>query len=168
VILQKFKDQFEIWGAMWLNPAGRVILIKAVLSSFPIFQFSALYALVGTKKEMAKITRKFIWQGGKDNEKKFQMVNWAITYAPKENGGLGIRDPENINLALGAKLFWCVITGEKEWWKKALYNKYLSKVRKRCMEEVDLGKLGSPIWNLIRAFVPLIQSHLNWNPGNRK
>jgi hypothetical protein len=36
-ILQKLKDQFEIWGATWLNPAGRVVLIKAVLSSFPIF-----------------------------------------------------------------------------------------------------------------------------------
>jgi hypothetical protein len=96
------------------------------------------------------------------------MVNWAITCAPKENGGLGIRDPERINLALGAKLIWRVITGEKEWWKKSLCNKYLSKVRKRCVEGVDLGKSGSPIWKLIQASVPLIQSHLNWNPGNGK
>jgi hypothetical protein len=39
VILQNIKDQFEIWGAIWLNPAGRVVLVKSVLSSFPIFQF---------------------------------------------------------------------------------------------------------------------------------
>jgi hypothetical protein len=49
-ILQKIKDQFEIWGASWLNPTGRVVLIKAVISSIPIFQFSALYAPAGIKK----------------------------------------------------------------------------------------------------------------------
>jgi hypothetical protein len=122
----------------------------------------------GIKKELAKITRKFLWQGGKDNEKKFHMVNWAITCAPKENGGLGIRDPEKINLALGAKVIWRIITGGKEWWKKALCSKYMTTNRKRCVEEVDLGKAGSPIWKLIRASIPLIQTRLNWDPGNGK
>jgi hypothetical protein len=37
VILQNLKDQFEIWGATWLNPARRVVLINSVLSSFLIF-----------------------------------------------------------------------------------------------------------------------------------
>jgi hypothetical protein len=87
VILQNLKDQFEIWGATWLNPTGRVVLIKSVLSSFPIFQFSSLHAPVGIKKEMAKLIRKFLWQGGKDNGKNIHMVNWSIVCAPKENGG---------------------------------------------------------------------------------
>jgi hypothetical protein len=87
-----------------------VVLIKAGLSSIPIFQFSALYAPVGIKKELAIITRKFLWQGGKVNGKKFHMFKWATTCAPKENGGLGIRDLEKINLALGAKVIWRVIT----------------------------------------------------------
>ena len=123
---------------------------------------------MGIKKEMAKITRNFLSKGGKDNEKNFHMVNWAITCTPKENGGLDIRDPEKINLALGAKLIWHVITGKKEWWKKSLCDKYLSKVRKRYTEGVDLWKSSYPIWKIIRASVPLIQSHLNWNPGNGK
>ena len=64
---------------------------------------------------MAKLIKKFIWQGGKDNEKKIHMVNWSTVCAPKENGGLGIQDPERINLTLGAKLIWQVITGGNEW-----------------------------------------------------
>jgi hypothetical protein len=96
------------------------------------------------------------------------MVNWDITSAPKENCWLGIRDPKNINLALGAKVIWRVITSGKEWWRKALWNKYLTKNRKTCMEEVDIRQVDSPIWKLIRAFVLLIQSHLNWNLGNGK
>jgi hypothetical protein len=86
-----------------LNPAGRVVLIKSVLSSYPIFQFSALHAPVGIKKAMARLIRKFLWQGGKDNGKKIHMVNKSTVCAPKENGGLGIRDPEKVNIALGKK-----------------------------------------------------------------
>jgi hypothetical protein len=35
LFLQKFRDKMESWGSRWLNPVGRVILIKSVLSPFP-------------------------------------------------------------------------------------------------------------------------------------
>jgi hypothetical protein len=38
-ILDKIKSKFHQWGSYWLNPAGRVILIKYFLSSLPIFHF---------------------------------------------------------------------------------------------------------------------------------
>ena len=63
---------------------------------------------------------------------------------------------------------WRIITGGKEWWKKMLCRKYMTTNRKRCVEEVNLGKAGSPIWKLIWASVPLIQTRLNWDPGNGK
>jgi hypothetical protein len=65
VILHKIKEKFEIWGAFWLNPAGRLVLVKYVLSSLPIFQFSSLLAPVGIKKYLAEEIHKFLWQGGK-------------------------------------------------------------------------------------------------------
>jgi hypothetical protein len=123
---------------------------------------------VGIKKEMAKLIRKFLWQGGKDNGKKLHMVNWSTVCAPKENGGLGIQDPKKINIALGEKLIWRLITGGKEWWKKEICYKYLSKNRKRCLETTTFNHLGSPIWKLIRASMSLIQNHLRWSPGNGK
>jgi hypothetical protein len=55
------------------------------------------------------------------------MVNWSTVCAPKENGGLGIRDPEKVNISLGEKLLWLLTTGGNEWWKKAIFYKYLSK-----------------------------------------
>jgi hypothetical protein len=47
---QKIKEKMESWGAIWLNPAGHLVLIKSILSSLPIFQFSSLLAPMGTKK----------------------------------------------------------------------------------------------------------------------
>jgi hypothetical protein len=40
----------EGWGAFWLNPVGRLVLVKSILSSLPIFQFSSLLAPMGFKK----------------------------------------------------------------------------------------------------------------------
>jgi hypothetical protein len=86
------------------------------------------------------------------------MVKWTITSSSKENGGLGIRDPENLNLALREKVIWRIITGHKEWWNKSICNKYMITNRKRCVEGAYLGKGGLLIWKLIWVSVPLIQT----------
>jgi hypothetical protein len=48
--------------------------------------------------------RTFLWQGGKANHKKFHLVNWNQVTNSKKHGGLGIREPELMNLAMGAKI----------------------------------------------------------------
>jgi hypothetical protein len=66
-------------------------------------------------------------------KKKFHMVNWSTVCAPKENGGLGIHDLEKINIALGEKILWRLVSDGNDWWKKAICNKYLSRNRKRSL-----------------------------------
>ena len=61
--------------------------------------------------------KKFLWQGGKVQRKKFHLVKWDTAKRPKIKGGLGIKDPQQMNKALGAKLIWRLVTGKKEWWK---------------------------------------------------
>ena len=43
-IVDKIKSRINTWGETWLNPAGKVVLIKVVLTSIPIYQFSILMA----------------------------------------------------------------------------------------------------------------------------
>ena len=45
----------------------------------------------------------------------------------KCNRGLGIRDPGKMNSTLGEKKVWRMVTGEKEWWKEVIRNKYIKK-----------------------------------------
>jgi hypothetical protein len=117
---------------------------------------------------MAQLIHKFLWQGGKENEKKFHMVNWSTVCAPKENGGLGIRDPEKINIALGAKLLWRLVSDGNDWWKKEICYKYLTRNRKRCLDVAPTQQIGSPIWKLLSASLPLLRDHLFWCPGKWK
>ena len=48
--------------------------------------------------------RKFLWQGGKNQGKKFHLVNWNVVKQPKLNGMLGIREVRLMNTTMGAKL----------------------------------------------------------------
>jgi len=96
------------------------------------------------------------------------MLNYNRVCAPKEHGGLGVWDPEKINIALGAKLLWILITGGNDWWKKAICYKYLSRNRRRCLDIDPNHQSGYRIWKLIRSSLPFFQDHLSWSPGNGK
>jgi hypothetical protein len=41
-IIEKINMKFVQWGTQWINPTGRVILIKAVMSALPLYQCSAI------------------------------------------------------------------------------------------------------------------------------
>jgi hypothetical protein len=102
--MDNIKAKFTQWGSHWLNPASRVVLIKLVLSSLPIFQFSTLLAPTNVKLSIAQELRGFLWHGVKSNTKRMHLVNWNIVRAPKTHEGLEIIDPTLSNLALGAKI----------------------------------------------------------------
>jgi hypothetical protein len=48
-------------------------------------------------------------KGGKTNSKKFHLINWNIVRDMKENGGLYIKDPSLMNLAMWVKILWRLI-----------------------------------------------------------
>jgi hypothetical protein len=97
--------------------------MKSILSSLPKFQFSSLLAPIGVKQQLAQELRRFLWQGGKSNSKRFHLVNWSIVRVPKSHGGLGIKDHSLMNLAMGDKLLWRLISGKYDLWKKIIHKK---------------------------------------------
>lgn len=75
-LVDKFKKKILSWGAIWLNLAGKVVLIKYVLSSLPIYHCSILLAPAKILSSFDALLRKFLWQGGKNNGgKKFAIVS---------------------------------------------------------------------------------------------
>jgi len=74
-IIDKVKRKFQQWGTIWLNPVGRLILLKSGINSLPLYRF-ALYqapAIFHHKLEIA--LRHFLWQGGKKEKSRFNLVN---------------------------------------------------------------------------------------------
>ena len=73
-----------------------------------------------------------------------------------------------MNLALGAKILWRIVSCEKGWWKEILWKKYMKGARKRCVNEYPLIEKGSPIWILCKKVSHIIKNHLHWSPTNGK
>ena len=92
---------------------GRVILIKALLAALPIYQYAIILAPASAYKQMELILRSFLWHGGKQENKKFSLVRWEKVVLPYEQGGLSIRLPSLMNVALGMKIIWRLITGKE-------------------------------------------------------
>jgi hypothetical protein len=80
------------------------------MSFLPIYQFSSFLAPMGIKKSLAQAIQKFLWKGGKSNTKRLHLENWNLVRSPKDHEGLGVCDPKVVNLALGEKLLWRMVT----------------------------------------------------------
>ncbi|KAL8474548.1 hypothetical protein ACS0TY_031126 [Phlomoides rotata] len=85
---------------------GRITLIQAVLSAVLIYCLSFYHLPKKSLREIVQIQRKFLWEGGEDNNK-IMWVSWDNICKKKENGGLGIRNLENFNYALVSKWRVC-------------------------------------------------------------
>ena len=64
---------------------------------------------------------------------KINMIDWDIMCSPKQSDRAGVRDPQIMNLALGAIFLCRIVSGESAWWKKALQKKYMSDNRRNCV-----------------------------------
>ena len=111
-IVQRIKDKIQSMGSKWLNLAGKAVLIRSILSSYPIYSSSMVLAPRNVMNSISKKIKKFLWQGGKVQTKKFHLVKWDTVKQSKNHGGIGIRDPEQMGKAMGARLVWRLITGK--------------------------------------------------------
>ena len=91
-IVDKIKRKIIGWGIAWLNLAGKVILIKAVLNSFLIYQCSLLLASVKIITQIEGLIKSFLWQRRDSGGKRIALVNWNTFKLPRYEGGLHIRD----------------------------------------------------------------------------
>ena len=152
-----------------MNMAGKVVLVKAILNSYLLFQCSLLLAPVKIINQIEGLLKSFLWNGGNTGGgKKYALVSWKIVKLPRKEGGLQIRDLKFQNLAIGAKLLWNMLDSKTSWCSQVLKNKYFLGTRLRCLEGEHARTKGSPIFNLCKKTLPQFIEKLHWIPGNEK
>eukprot|EP00253_Pinus_taeda_P005844 PITA_05844 len=166
--IEKMRGLLQGWGASWLNLAGRTILIKAVLSALPIYQYTVIMAPTNAHKHLELIMRIFLWQGGKQETKKFSLVKWDQVTLPYEKGGLSIKLPNLSNQALGLKLIWKILSNKGSWWAEAIKRKYLRGPNSNILTEAILDRPCTPMWRLIKKVLPHFKENVSKLPGNGK
>eukprot|EP00253_Pinus_taeda_P027254 PITA_27254 len=166
-IISKMKKKIAAWGGHWLTKGGKVVLIKSVLSAYPIFQATFLLAPRNVMEQISKLLREFLWQGGKGSEKRFHLVNWDVVKRTKEERGLQIRDPHLVNLALGGKILWKLIHDSSHSVSNTLWSKYGISKDLSNVTHTSITK-STQLWNLCCKSSQHFKNHLYRIPGSGK
>jgi len=122
-VVNNLKARLNVWKGRFLSMAGRICLIKFVLTAIPLYYLSLFRAPVAVCKSITRIQRRFLWGWGKEKEP-ISWVSWKMVCKPREEGGLGLRDIQNFNIALLPKWKWRLIGEEKGRWKEMVVSKY--------------------------------------------
>jgi hypothetical protein len=155
-ILQKFKTKLSTYKANSLSHAARVELINSVFASIPVYYMSNI---IFSKKFLAKITaiiRNFWWTGvnSEPNSKPLCLAAWKNICAPKEEGGLGIRNLTAINHGLILSSAWRIAEKPNSQIHSILKSKYFSD-GSIWRPKPNIPK--SAFWTSVLKIIPLLQ-----------
>ncbi|XP_042488955.1 uncharacterized protein LOC122069075 [Macadamia integrifolia] len=104
-VLDKVKGRLAGWKGKLLSMAGRVELVRSVISGIPNHNFGIYWWPSALLVTMERWMKNFIWTGEVDTSKPIT-VKWESVCKPKEEGGLGIRRLRDTNMAMLCKLVW--------------------------------------------------------------
>ncbi|XP_071729272.1 uncharacterized protein [Rutidosis leptorrhynchoides] len=89
IIVEKIKSRLSSWKMRSLSSGGRIVLIKSILNSLPLYFFSLFRAPKCVLKLLEDVRREFFW-GGSDTSHKISWVKWEKVVSPYESGGLNL------------------------------------------------------------------------------
>ena len=111
VMLRKLRKRLAIWKGRHISFAGRVTLIKSVISVIPLYFISIFKIPQSVLNTIVKIQRDFLWGWGFEG-RKIAWVKWEQMCKPKEEGRLGLKDMRFFNFALLGKWKWRLVNEE--------------------------------------------------------
>ncbi|CAN1732210.1 Putative ribonuclease H protein At1g65750 [Linum perenne] len=123
------------WKGRTLSLVGRVTLAQSVLAPIPTYAIQTSLLPIDTCKEIDKRIRSFFW-GSSDERRKIHMMNWDQICAPKDKGGLGLRQARLLNLTYMIKLAFICFQKPDLSWVRVLQGKYLKETTSELVEQV--------------------------------
>jgi hypothetical protein len=165
-LIKKFEKRLDHWCNRWLTLGGRLVLIKAVLVSQPVFWMSMVAIPSSILERLRQLIYTFLWSGGKE-KKRIHLCNWDNLARPKKAGGWGIKNLVFFNKALAEKSLWRGLSTEGIW-KKVIKDKYLPYVSVSRWFRLETRSQGdsSPVWRNLLKSKPLLDHWLCWKTGN--
>jgi len=141
-LINRIKSRLSGWKSKNLSLGGRLVLLKSVLSSLPVYFLSFFKAPAGIISSIESIFNCFFFWGCEE-VRKISWFNWDTICSKKEDGGLGVRRIREFNLALLGKWCWRMRVENRSLWYRVLTGRY-GEVGGIIVEE---GQFNSIWWN---------------------
>ncbi|XP_021971338.1 uncharacterized protein LOC110866498 [Helianthus annuus] len=115
ILVERMERKVDNWLTKSLSFAGRLQLIKSVLSAMYTYWASVFILPMRIVKDLEKRMRRFLWNASSSRSTRSK-VPWKDVCKPKEEGGLGIRSISEVNKALITSHIWSIITNRESLW----------------------------------------------------
>ncbi|KAJ3701224.1 hypothetical protein LUZ61_004929 [Rhynchospora tenuis] len=123
-LIDALQRKLDGWKAKFLSPAGRLILVKSVLSAIPLHYMQVFNLPTWLISHLDGIRRGFFWKGKDKCLGGHCLVNWKRCCLPKRSGGLGISDLPLQNQALLLRWLWKLKYEPNSTWSRAINSLY--------------------------------------------
>jgi Reverse transcriptase (RNA-dependent DNA polymerase) len=100
---ERLVARFGGWKMNLLSHPDRLVLLKSVLASIPVYYMSSVSLPWRTTNRLNSLMRKFYW-GKLDKEQFIAFISWEKMCRPLDERGLNIKDLRKMNEALLIKL----------------------------------------------------------------
>ena len=98
-IINRIENKLSTWKCKFLSKPGRLVHIKLVLNSLPLYYLGLLKMPKVVARKIIALRSQFFWRTN-DGGKGISMVKWSLIQEPKQLGGLGVEDPFAENMTL--------------------------------------------------------------------
>ncbi|XP_050217654.1 uncharacterized protein LOC126668506 [Mercurialis annua] len=114
-LVSKFSDQLALWKGNLLSPAGRLILIRSVLNSFPVYFMGSFAIPQAVIAVLDRCMKRFLWHGNVEGNG-ICKVSWESVCLPFEKGGLNLIPFKLKNQSLLCKWMWKLRSDNTSLW----------------------------------------------------
>ncbi|WVZ83225.1 hypothetical protein U9M48_030394 [Paspalum notatum var. saurae] len=125
-ILNNFYAKISYLKANKLNHAGRLIYLRSVLASIPIYYMANILFPANFMHKIDSIMRNFWWAGVQDENSTHPIAfrSWDDICTPKVLGGLGLKKMSTVNRRLVLHSAWMIVNGKDPFLTSILKSKY--------------------------------------------
>lgn len=161
-LVDRIRQRAHSWTTRYLSGAGKLILLKSVLSAMPTYTMSCFKLPLSLCKQIQSILTRFWWDASPE-VKKICWVSWQTLTKPKNAGGLGFREIEQFNDAMLAILSWRILKDPSSMLARTLMGKYCNHT---SFLEAQPPSCVSHGWRGILVGRDLLLKGLGWALGS--
>ncbi|XP_026383991.1 uncharacterized protein LOC113279510 [Papaver somniferum] len=161
-LVSKFGNKLSSYRSFYVNSAGRIVLSKNVLAAIPNYSMGISKLLKGVTNQISRIQRAF-WWGHETSTRKCHFISWDKVEKAKENGGLGLRNMQQVNISLVSNLVWRFLTCIYASWVQLYKSKYLQSL---SFWDCDPKPGGSKTWRDMLSVRNLFTNNCVWFIGS--
>lgn len=161
-LLEKVKKRINDWKNKFLSSAGRVQLVRSILSSMHIFWASVFILPIGIILDLEQMMRGFLWNQG-ELKRGCAKVARDDVCLPRSEGGIGIRRLGVFNIALITSHIWRLLAKKESLWVAWIYE---HKLNGRSLWELPITSHISWAWRKNLHVRQVVRPFIRWQVGN--